>query len=133
MEVETVLEEEKRESNKRMIETILIKYLTEQNIESIGDNVYAEVPAKDIPDNYLVISKLGSSEQDGIYHASVSIDSISNKSLLKAMTINEAVREVMETFAETEAVHSCKFNSDFNNTNTATKEYRYEAVFDFYM
>ena len=43
------------------------------------------------------------------------------------------VVEAMEAMAETvDGVYSCKLNSDYNFTNTETREYRYQAVFNLY-
>ena len=112
-----------------MLESVLIKYLIAADI--VGSNVFAEVP-KAKPNKYIVIQKTGSGRSDGINRATVAIQSYSTTSLLDAATINEAVKESLYVMAETTDIYRASLNSDYNYTSTNTKEYRYQAVFDFY-
>lgn len=115
-----------------MIEVTTLKYLISKNITGIGGNVYAEVP-ENPPAEYILIQKMGSGEINRIDRAMILVQSISKYSLLSAMEIDDLVKKAMAEFAnESNKIYSCKLNSDYNNTNTETKEYRYNAVFNIY-
>jgi hypothetical protein len=57
------------------------------------------------------------------------IQSISD-SLLGAATLNEAVKLAMDSAASLAEVCSANLNSDYNFTDTSTKQYRYQAIYD---
>lgn len=115
-----------------MIETVVLDYLIGQNINGVEDNVFAEVPVTP-PARYIVIEKTASGAQDRIHSAMIAVQSYSKNSLLEAAQTNATVVEAMEAMAETvDGVYSCKLNSDYNFTNTETREYRYQAVFNLY-
>ncbi|MBQ9031864.1 MAG: hypothetical protein IJ106_10495 [Parasporobacterium sp.] len=113
-----------------MIEIIVLNYLLDQDIDGIGENVFLEVP-EDPPARYIVIEKTGSGRENRISNASFAVQSISANSLLEAASTNEAVKAAMDVFAEnSDKIYSCRLDTDYNFTNTATKEYRYQAVFN---
>ena len=47
-----------------------------------------------------------------------------------AAELNEQVKAAMEDLADLDEVSACRLNSDYNFTDTTTKHYRYQAVFD---
>lgn len=108
-----------------MIEKIVLDYLSAQ----IGYPCYMEVP--DQPDEeYVVISKTGSNRENHIDRATLAIKSCSRKSLLRAAEINEEVKAAMDGIVELPDVSRSALNSDYNYTDTDTKTYRYQAVYD---
>ncbi len=107
-----------------MIEAIIIRYLNEE----LGVPVYAEVPAK-AEKEFCVIEKTGSSVQNYIRSATVAVQSYAG-TMLNAAKLNERVIQAMENLSGLEEVSSCSLNSDYNYTDTSTKRYRYQAVFD---
>lgn len=114
-----------------MIETTILNYLLAKGL-SVRENVYCEVPKKDIPAEYILIEKTGSSRENRINQAMVAIQSISRTDLLHAMQLNEEVKEAMDEIIDLPEIFQCECNSDYNFTNTQTKEYRYQAVFDLF-
>ena len=115
-----------------MIEVIIRQYLINAEIEGIGNKVYMETP-EEMPEEYIVIEKTGSGEQDHIESAMIAIQSRSRNRLENAANINEAVKEAMKAMPYiSDEVYSCKLNSDYNFTDARTKEYRYQAVFNIY-
>ena len=108
-----------------MIEKIIKDYLSEC-LAPIS--VTMERPAE-LPDTYVLIEKTGSSLQNGIRTASVAIQSY-GPSLYEAAALNEAVIEDMLRITTLDSVSACELDSDYNFTNTTTKQYRYQAVFD---
>ena len=51
-------------------------------------------------------------------------------SLFRAAEINRAVEKAMKNLTDLESVSKCKLNSSYNYTDTDSKKYRYQAVFD---
>ena len=107
-----------------MIEKTLWEYLN----ESLAVPVFLEIP-KDRPAEYVAIEKTGSSRDNHINRATFAIQSIST-SMYDAMALNEAVKEAMDGAIALPEVAKSKLNSDYNFTDTTTKEYRYQAVYD---
>lgn len=109
-----------------LIEATVISHLaTELNTT----NVYAERP-EDPPAAYWLIEKTSSGETNYIQRATVAVQSISRGSLLEAAQMSKAVEKAMRKLIEQTDVSRCKLNSAYNYTDTETREYRYQAVFD---
>lgn len=108
-----------------MLEEQIIDYLHVQT----GLHVSNEKNAARRYAEYILIQRTGGGVENFINNATYAIQSISSHSKLRAAQINEMVKQVMEAFADEEGISSCKLNSDYDYTNTLTKEYRYQAVF----
>lgn len=108
-----------------MIEKIVKDYLQEKlNIETV-----LELP-KDFKTPLLVIEKTGSGFSNGLDTATIAVQSY-GKSLYDAAVLNTEVIKIMKRIADHESVITrCDKNSDYNFTDTSTKRYRYQAVFD---
>lgn len=106
-----------------MIEKIILDYLT----KALGVPCYMEKP-KD-KDTFVVIEKTGSSEENHIKSATLALQSYA-PSLYKAASLNEKVKEAMDSSISLSSISRAKCNSDYNFSNTTTKEYRYQAVYD---
>lgn len=107
-----------------MIEKIILDYLN----ETLTVPAYMEVPKK-APESYVVIEKTGSSEYNHIKEATLAIQSIA-PTLYKAACLNEEVKTVMDNADILADITKSKCNSDYNFTDTSTKSYRYQAVYD---
>jgi len=107
-----------------MIERILIEYLNNE----LTQPVYMERP-ENPPREYVIIQKLGSSKVNQIETANVAFQSYS-ESLYEAALLNEEVKAAVEASVSLPEISSAKLNSDYNFTNTAAKQYRYQAVFN---
>lgn len=96
--------------------------------------VYMERPT-DLPDQYYIVEKTGSRMENHIKSATIVVQSIA-QSMLSAITMNEAAINAMlyddpaPGLLSLPKVTSVKLNADYNFTNTASKQYRYQAVFD---
>lgn len=108
----------------------MIEKTVKDHLEDLGVPVCLEVPASP-PEKFLVVEKTGSDRSDRLYRAMIVVKSY-GKSLLEAATLNESVLACMDTLAEEAEVSACRLNSDYNFTDTASKRYRYQAVFDVY-
>jgi hypothetical protein len=107
-----------------MIEKIVQDYLTEK----LSVQVLTEEPDKP-PKSYVLIEKTGSGRKNFIENATLAIKSY-DTSMYKTAVLNEMVKKAMEDIIEIDAVSRCELNTDYNYTDTETKRYRYQAVFD---
>ena len=107
-----------------MIEKTILDYLS----EGLAVPVYLELPPEP-PARCVVLEKTGSGKSNFIYSATVAIQSYA-ESLFLAASLNEEVKALMDNAAVLTDVTSARLNSDYNFTDTATKRYRYQAVYD---
>lgn len=109
-----------------MIEKIVLDYLSEC---LPGVPVYMEVP-EDRPAVFVVIEKTGSSWINHINSATLAVQSYA-ATLYDAAALNERIKTAMLYGAVTlDSISRVSLNSDYNYTDTASKHYRYQAVFD---
>lgn len=111
-----------------LIEATLVQYL-ENALDT--EHVYAERPVN-VPEEYYLIERTASAEVNHIQRATIAIQSISGVSLLRAAEMNQAVLKALPLMVQVEDVSCCRLNSAYNFTDTESKEYRYQAVFDLY-
>lgn len=107
-----------------MIEKTIFDYMKE----------HASVPAhmqrpESPSDAYILIEKTGSGRENHVDESTIAIQSYA-KSLYAAAALNEEVKELMESILELDEISSVQLNSDYNFTEPARKQYRYQAVFD---
>jgi len=111
-----------------MIEITIYKFLD----TNMTEPVYTEVPSNP-PKKMIVMEKTGSSLINHIKRSTFAIQSY-GKSLQEAAELNESLKEIMmdglDGLASLDEIVSVNLNSDYNFTDTTTKRYRYQAVFD---
>lgn len=107
-----------------MIELTVRDYLS----RALTVPVCMEVPEQ-APESFVLIEKTGSGMTDFICRATLAIQSYA-PTLYAAAQLNECVKEALSAMTYTENIVSAKLNSDYNFTDTASKRYRYQAVFD---
>lgn len=107
-----------------MIEKSVCDYLN----EVMGLPAFWEKPEGEL-EEFLIVEKTGGKETEHIKSATIAVQSYAG-SMYRAAEINEAVKAVMEHMTELEGVSRVDLNSDYNFTDTTTKQYRYQAVFD---
>ncbi len=109
-----------------MIELTIKNYL--ETCE-LGVPVLLEIPKNPAPACY-VIEKTGSSTNNHITASTIAIKSYA-PSMYEAATMNEAIKAAMLNGLITlDEIARVDLNSDYNFTDTQTKQYRYQAVFD---
>lgn len=109
-----------------MIELIVRKYLTSK----------LEIPVvfehqKNLPEQFILIQKTGSSRENFLNLSTIAIQSY-GASLYDAAKLNEKIKNLVYDLIEVPEVARVKLNSDYNFTDTETKRYRYQAIFDIY-
>lgn len=110
-----------------MIEKIVLDYLSEK----MDCKVYMEEP-EDKLDKYVLLEKTGSSETEGGINTAVLAVQSYGSTLYEAAKLNYAVKAAMRDMIVLPQIVRCRLNSDYNYTDTQTKRYRYQAVFDIY-
>lgn len=107
-----------------MIELIIKEFLDGQlDVPSFFEH------QTELPDRYVLIEKVGGNAHNRLKSATVALQSYA-PSLYEAATLNEQVKAVLSEFDTVDAVSGVHLNSDYNFTDTDTKSYRYQAVFD---
>lgn len=106
-----------------MIAKDLLDYLG----EALSVSVYMESPEE--LTNYVLLDQTGSSRNDHIVTTTIAVQSYA-PSLYEAMVLNESVKEAMEGFAQLANVTRVELDTDYNFTNTTTKQYRWQAVYN---
>lgn len=109
-----------------MIEQIILNYLK----KCLSVPVYMEIPTNE-PNEYVLIEKTGSSTENYINSATFALQSYAN-SMYSAAKLNEKVKTAMDGIIFTTDISKSKLNSDYNFTDTTTKKYRYQAVYDLF-
>ncbi len=91
-------------------------------------DVYFEQP-ETAPESFVLIEKTGSGRTNKLTSSTFAFQSYAG-SMYAAATLNEAVKAAADSLVALDDIASVKLNSDYNFTDTATKRYRYQAVYD---
>ena len=78
---------------------------------------------------YVLVEKLGGGKKNKLNSSVFAFQSYAD-SLFESAELNEKVKEVVEAMIELPEITGIQLNSDYNFTDTQTKKYRYQAVFD---
>lgn len=112
-----------------MILTKLIAYLGQQLNQGAENDIYVGVEAPAELSGYVLIDQTGSATQNHITTTTIAVQSY-GESLLAAYELNETVKSAMLNFIEDNEITSVKLETDYNFTNAATKQYRWQAVYE---
>ena len=107
----------------------MIEQIVREHIEKAIDvPVYMEVPAK-MPGTFITLEKTGSGRTNHIDAATFAVQSWA-ESLQAAAELNQQAKKAMDSLIEEAEIARSRLNSDYNFTDTSTKKYRYQAVYD---
>lgn len=106
-----------------MIELIVFEFLKTRGFE-----VFMEMP-QNPPKKFLLIQKTGGGKREHINDATIAIQSFA-PSLYETAQLNEVLKIAMEFLVENDEICSVNLNSDYNFTDTQTKRYRYQAIYN---
>lgn len=108
-----------------MIEKTILDYMnTEMSVPA-----YMEEP-EDKPVAYLIIEKTASSDTNHIQQSTFAIQAYAG-TLYDAAVLSSAVKLVMRQAADkVSEISRCKLNAEYNYTDTQTKRYRYQSVWN---
>lgn len=107
-----------------MIELIIKNHLE----KTLKVPVYLE-KEENMPDSYVIFEKTSGGRKNQINSASFAFQSY-GKSMHEAAKLNEELKEAVFKIQWSEEVGGVRLNSDYNFTDTTSKKYRYQAVFD---
>ncbi len=110
-----------------MIETVLYDYLKDVFYED-DIPVYMERPESRPAEEYIVIEKTGGTKTNQVATNTFAFQSYA-PTLYRASALNEQVKSAVEAAEGLDEVSGVTLNSDYNFTDTASKAYRYQAVF----
>lgn len=107
-----------------MIETTVLNFLGGR----LAVPVLAEVPEKP-PGSFAVVEKTGGGRSNGLKQATVAVQSY-GETLLQAARLDDDIVEAMAELATLAGVGACRLVRDYNFTDTESRRYRYQAVFE---
>lgn len=108
-----------------MIEKIVLDHLA----SLLEYDVVMERDGHDAP--FILIQKTGGARQNHIEQASIAVQSY-GRTLLEAAQMNEEIKTAVYSLTDNDSIFRASLNSDYNFTDTRTKDYRYQALFDIY-
>lgn len=82
-----------------------------------------------MPERYVLFEKTSGGTNNFLLSSTFAFQSYA-PSLYEAACLNTELKEVIQSIIELDVISKIKLNSDYNFTDTETKEYRYQAVFD---
>lgn len=82
-----------------------------------------------VPERFVLFEKTGSSETNHLPASTMAFQSYA-ESLYEAALLNEEIKEVVKSMITLNEIRGISLNSDYPFTDTTTKEYRYQAVYD---
>ena len=107
-----------------MIELIVKNYLsTKLEIPIVFEH------QKNLPKRFILIHKTSGSRENFLNSSTVAIQSYA-ESMFESAKLNEKIKNLIYDLITVDEVSSVDLNSDYNFTDTETKQYRYQAIFD---
>ncbi|MGX7088112.1 hypothetical protein [Gemella morbillorum] len=107
-----------------MIELIVKNYLsTKLEIPIVFEH------QKNLPKRFILIQKTSGSRENFLNSSTIAIQSYA-ESVFESAKLNEKIKNLMYDLITVDEVSSVDLNSDYNFTDTETKQYRYQAIFD---
>lgn len=107
-----------------MIEKTIYDYLS----ETLSVPVYMEVPSEP-PAKFVLIQRTGGGLTNWVYNSAFAIQCYAG-SLFEAAELNELIKEAMLSIVALNEIASIRLNSEYNFTDSTTKQYRYQGVYD---
>lgn len=108
-----------------MIAKDLLDFLNNDTI--LDTPAYMEVPQA--LTDFVLLDQTGTSEENHITTTTIAVQSY-GATLWDAMQLNDKVKAAMRRFARLDNVTRVELETDYNFTNTETKQYRWQAVFN---
>lgn len=107
-----------------MIEITILNHLKSK----LPVPVYLEKP-QTAPSRYVLFEKTGSGRTNRLPSSTFAFQSYA-ESMYEAARLNDLLKEAVDDLIESDQIGRVSLNSDYNFTDTLTKQYRYQAVFD---
>ena len=115
-----------------MIETTIISYLDSYlNPTPTPEghvNIFVGMEQPEQLTNYVIVDKTGSSRSNQITTSTFAVQSY-GPSLLEALELSKTVEAAMLNIVTLDEVAGVRLETDYNFTDTTTKQYRWQAVY----
>ncbi len=108
-----------------MLERTILSYLNKE----MDVPAFMEEPEKK-PNRYILIGKAGGTEKDHIGAETFIFQSYA-ETKYEASTLNDKLRAAMKHIIYSTDISRAELNQDYDFSDTDTKRYRYQAVYDF--
>ena len=109
-----------------MIEKTILDFLQSE----LTEPVYLEKP-ETAPNRYILFERTGGGRPNSLPLSTFAFQSYA-ESLYEAASLNERLKTTVDNLITLNEIGSVRLNSDYNFTDTTTKKYRYQAVYDIY-
>ena len=110
-----------------MIEKVILDYLYANLSDDQSIFVGFEPPQEQ--NGYVLLEKTGSSITNHISTSTFAVQSY-GATMYEAMLLNEKVKSVMDGLLSLDQITRVELETDYNFTDTTTKQYRMQAVYD---
>lgn len=107
-----------------MIEETIIAYLG----ANLPVHVGGEIPSKP-PQRFIVVQKRGGERENHIPTSLIQFDVYAER-LAEAANLCQEVMALVDDMICLDEVCSCEYGGDYNATDTASKRYRYQAMYN---
>lgn len=107
-----------------MLEVVILNHLKTK----LSAPVHLEKPEPTLPE-YVLFEKTSGGRTNMLSSSTFAFQSYSS-SIYGAASLNEEVKQAVDSLIELDDIAGVKLNSDYNFTDTTTKKYRYQAVYD---
>lgn len=107
-----------------MIEAIIRNYL----MTVLQVPVYIDVPS-DPPGSYVSLERTNGGENEHIRTATIALQSY-GMTRYEAASLHEMVMHNMQSLITLDEISACRINAEYDWTDTDTKRYRYQAVYN---
>jgi len=110
----------------KTIEEIVKDFLQEK----LKIPVLFEVPARTIPEKFIVLERVGLGERDHVKTLSLAVQSISTRSRYDADILDHITRDVIHDIVFLPEISGIYLSASYDHTDTSTGRYRYQSVYD---
>lgn len=107
-----------------MIEQLIISHL----LSRLSCCVDGEIPVEP-PQRFVVVQKRGGERENHIYTSLIQFD-VYAESLATAAALCKEVMAAVDNMTDLDEVCSCEYGGDYNATDTASKRYCYQAMYN---
>ena len=108
-----------------ILEAFLIGWLNDHT----EYDAFSEVP-EGHPAEFYTVERTGSRTVNRVTTVTVAIQSWNSASMYAAAKMNDDLKREMEMLVQEPEISACRLSTDYNFTDTDSKYYRYQAVYN---
>lgn len=108
-----------------MIDITVLNYLEKE----LSVPVFMEKPSEDIPKEYVILDRTGSSKSNHLPTVIIAFQSYA-ESKFQAALLNERLKKAIEKMVNLDVIRGITLNSDYPFPDVTTKQYRYQVVYE---